>query len=172
MPNWCYNSIDITGPKEIIEQLWKDAQKEYSGLLNAMVPRPEIEDDEGWYSWNITNWGTKWDVTTEELELIDNEDGTASIAGGFDSAWGPPTQAYETFCNTMENCDIQASYHEPGMDFAGFWSLSVGDEYCEDLTEECALPEDERSELFNRLDDEFALVENYEMWQEDEEMED
>jgi len=57
------------------------------------------------------------------------------------------------------------------MDFAGFWSSEAGDEYVEDLTAQCELPEDERSDLFNRLDEEYALVENYEMWKEDEEEE-
>jgi len=183
MPNWCNNSITISGPTETIKQLWEDAQTAHEGefgLLNAMVPMPAAlegttapsEDGQDWYSWRLENWGTKWDITDEGLEFIDNEDGTASITGWFDSAWAPPIGAYEQFCDDMDNCDLEASYHEPGMDFAGFWSSEGGDEYCEDITAECELPEDERSDLFNRLDEEYALVENYEMWKEDEEMAD
>jgi hypothetical protein len=116
----------------------------------------------------VNNWGTKWDVSDEGLEFIDNEDGTASIDGYFDSAWAPPIEAYNTFLDDMDNCSLVASYHEPGMDFAGFY-IDGDDEYCEDITAECELPADDRSDLFNRLDEEYALVENYEMWKEDEE---
>jgi len=181
MPNWCNNSITISGPTETIKQLWEDAHPDTEAfeLLQAMAPMPAelegttapSEDGEDWYSWRVNNWGTKWDVSDEGLEFIDNEDGTASIQGWFDTAWAPPVGAYEKFCDDMDNCSLEASYHEPGMDFAGFWSSEGGDEYCEDITEQCELPEDDRSELFNRLDEEYALVENYEMWKEDEEEE-
>jgi hypothetical protein len=72
----------------------------------------------------------------------------------------------------MDGCDLEASYHEPGMDFAGFWTASGGDEYLEGCHEEFKLPEDERSDLYNRLDEEYNLSENYDMWEEDEEEED
>jgi hypothetical protein len=121
-----------------------------------------------WYDWAVNRWGTKWDVSLEGLEIEDNGDGTAYITGWFESAWAPPIEAYNTFIEDMDNCSLEASYHEPGMDFAGFYN-NGDDEYCSDLTEQCELPEDERSDLFNRLDEEYALVENYEMWKEMEE---
>ena len=179
MPNWCNNSITIAGPTETIKQLWEDAHPDTEAfeLLQAMAPMPaELEgttapnpDGPNWYSWRVNNWGTKWDVSDEGLEYIDNGDGTSEITGWFESAWAPPIGAYEQFCDDMDNCTLEASYHEPGMDFAGFWSSEGGDEYCDNLTEQCELPEDERSDLFNRLDEEYALVENYEMWKEEEE---
>ena len=174
MPNWCNNSITISGPTETIQQLWDDAQAA-NGLLQAISPMPaELEDttapsEDGmdWYSWRVNTWGTKWDVDLEGLEFINNEDGTAHINGWFDSAWAPPIGAYEQLADDFDSCVVDASYHEPGMDFAGFWSSEGGDEFCEDLTEQCELPEDDRSDLFNRLDEEYALVENYEMWKEE-----
>ena len=186
MPNWCNNSIDITGPTETIKQLWEDANADDTyGLLNAIKPIPQalrdtvkgtgeelqevwVDGCNNWYDWCVSNWGTKWDVSDEGLEFIDNGDGTAAITGYFDSAWAPPISAYEQFCDDMDNCTLEASYYEPGMDFAGFWSSEGGDEFCEDLTGQCELPEDARSDLFNRLDEEYALVENYEQWKEEE----
>ena len=180
MPNWCSNSITISGPTETIQQLWEDAQtahvftvevdgeeitKREFGLLNAMVPIGDWD-----YGAAVESWGTKWDVSDEGLEFTDNGDGTASIDGWFDSAWAPPIEAYNTFLDDMDNCSIQASYHEPGMDFAGFYT-DGDDEYLENLHDEFKLPEDERSDLYNRLDEEYALSENYDMWEEDEEME-
>ena len=187
MPNWCNNNISISGPVETIKQLWEDANQEgeAGGLLNAMAPQPkdmfhgnlgEKERKEcadkgilNWYDWNVSNWGTKWDVSTEGLEFTDNGDGTAMIEGWFDSAWAPPIGAYEKFCDDMDNCDLEASYHEGGMDFGGFWTKSDGDEYLENLHEEYKLPEDEQSDLFKRIDEEYNLSESYDMWDEEEE---
>ena len=175
MPNWCNNSITIKGSTETIKQLWEDANQEGSGLLNAMVPMPkELEgttapsDGPNWYDWAVSNWGTKWDVSTEGLEFTDNSDGTAEITGWFESAWAPPIEAYNRFLDDMSNCSIDASYHEPGMDFAGFY-VDGDDDYLDNLHEEFKLPEDERSNLYNRLDEEYNLSENYDMWDEEEE---
>jgi len=167
MPNWCNNSFTITGCVESIKPLWDTAQTagpdgEF-GLLNAIAPIGEWD-----YSKAVDTWGTKWDVSDEGLEYIDNGDGTACITGWFDSAWAPPIGAYQQLAADFDSCVIECSYHEPGMDFAGFWSSEDGDEYVEDLTAQCELPEDERLDLFNRLDEEYALVENYEMWKEEE----
>ena len=180
MPNWCNNNITISGPIETIKTLWEEAIQDAddeTGLLNAMHPMPrELHDTDAdgseglnWYNWRVENWGTKWEVSSEGLEFIDNGDGTAEITGWFDSAWAPPIGAYENFADMMDNCSIEASYYEPGMDFAGFWSTENGDEYCEDLHDEYKLPEDQQSDLFKRLDEEFALSEQFEQWDEDEE---
>ena len=180
MPNWCNNNITISGPTETIKQLWEDAHTDVETfeLLQAMAPMPaELEDTTSpsdgpnWYSWRVDNWGTKWDISDEGLEFIDNGDGTAAITGWFDSAWAPPIGAYEKFSDDMDNCEISASYYEPGMDYAGFWHGY--EEQIDDLHAEYELPEDERSELFNRLDEEWGLCEQFAQWDEDyEEMDD
>lgn len=202
MPNWCNNSITISGPTETIKQLWEDAQTAHVykdrdgneergfGLLSAIAPLPEIlrgttsptPDNidsvwqstmlaqtgyDNWYDWQVNTWGTKWDVSDEGLEYIEDGD-TATITGWFDSAWAPPIGAYDMFCDDMDNCSLSASYHEPGMDFAGFYEDGE-DQYMEGLADECELPEDERSDLFNRIDEEYGIVESYEMWKQEEE---
>jgi hypothetical protein len=40
MPNWCNNTITITGPKDKITAIWDKANEEDGGLLSAMVPMP------------------------------------------------------------------------------------------------------------------------------------
>jgi hypothetical protein len=165
MPNWCNNNIDITGPADKIKALWDAAQAEDGGLLNAMVPMPvELKDTVkgsngdavNWYDWAVTNWGTKWDVDLEGIEYTDNEDGTASISGYFDSAWAPPIDCYNRFLEANEDCSLNASYYEMGCDFAGLYN-DGDDEYLENLQDEYRLPEDQQSDLFKRLDDEWDL---------------
>lgn len=173
MPNWCNNSITIQGPIETIKTLWTDAQ-EADGLLTAMVPQPEDMfhgnlgeaerkecEEKGipnWYDWNVANWGTKWDVSLEGLEFIDNGDGTAYISGWFDSAWAPPIDAYEHFADMMDNCSIEASYYEPGMNFGGFWSTEHGDECFEDIDGLLKQPTEEWDERFTAFEAEYDLL--------------
>ena len=183
MPNWCNNSITISGPTETIKQVWDDAHVgDDFGLLNAMVPMPkELNDttkgtngdDFNWYDWRVANWGTKWDVDDTGLEYVDNKDGTSHITGWFDSAWAPPIEAYNTFLDDMDNCSIEATYEEGGMDFAGI-NTDGDDQYMEGLSEwcssvvkgTCAL--EDTPELFQKLDDEFELIENRREWIEEE----
>ena len=147
MPNWCNNSITIKGSTETIKTLWEDAQAA-EGLLEAMVPMPkELRDttkgsgDElqtevydgatNWYDWAVSNWGTKWDVSLEGLEFTDNGDGTATIEGWFDSAWSPPIDAYNTFCEDMDGVYLEAYYEEGGMCFVGYWDSEGADDHYE-----------------------------------------
>ena len=179
MPNWCNNNIDITGPADKIKALWDAAQAEDGGLLNAMVPMPvELKDTVkgsngdavNWYDWSVTNWGTKWDVGLEGIEYTDNGDGTATISGYFDSAWSPPIEAYNRFLEANEDCSLTGSYYEMGCDFAGFYD-NGDDEHLENLRDEYDLPEDEQSDLFKRLDEEYALSEQFAEYDDDDEIE-
>lgn len=159
MPNWCSNSITITGPAAKIRALW-DSSKANQGLLEAMVPIGEWD-----YGTAVDTWSTKWDVSLEGLEFMEGQDGTATISGWFESAWAPPIGAYERFCDANDDVSIDASYFEPGMDFAGFWSSESGDEYIDNLHD--VWKSDTPNELFQRLDEEYNLVEQFEEWEED-----
>lgn len=170
MPNWCDNSITITGPAEKILDVWSKAQDPESGLINALVPMPvELKgttapsDDVNWYTWRIHNWGTKWDVSLEGLELV-TADGTATISGWFSSAWSPPTGAYETFCDENPGCSIKALYNESGCCFAGKWNNEIGDDYYDygDATSETI-----GSMVPKYLVDEFHLDQNLEEGEEE-----
>jgi len=183
MPNWCNNTITIQGPTDTLKPLWDEAQK--TGLLNAIKPMPkELEDttsptpEKGqagykgpqpvidgftnWYDWRVQNWGCKWDVDADGLEYVDNGDGTASIAGWFDSPWGPPIEAYNTFCDDMANCSLEAFYEEGGMDFAGHYDNGADDfiEGISDYAREVIKGNDSGSSLYDFLDGELELTES------------
>lgn len=181
MPNWCNNSITISGPTETIKQLWEDAHADMGGdiergLLDAMAPMPRelqgttapSEDGQDWYNWRVDNWGTKWDISDEGLEFIDNGDGTAEITGWFDSAWAPPVGAYEKFLDDMDNCSIEASYYEPGMDFGGFYR-NGDDIYFDNLQERLEQPTEEWDELFREFEQEYDLLSEEWRFEQDEE---
>lgn len=154
MPNWNSNTITIDGPKDKIEALWAAATAgEDSGLLNAMVPMPkELLEGDGWYGWCVANWGTKWDISNEGLQLIDNGDGTASIVGYADSAWSPPLEAFQAYANANEDVYLEIKYFEPGMAFVGVWDSAGGDAYWEDVGSLLETTEEEDAVLFELLE--------------------
>jgi len=137
MPNWCNNTIRLTGPKEKIKSIF-DKAKESNEFLQQLHPMPKelegttspaptdgepqplVDGHDNWYDWRVENWGTKWDVDMDGLELVENDD-SATIQGWFDSAWAPPTGAYGYFLANNEDCSIHSYFYEGGMDFAGEW---------------------------------------------------
>ena len=151
MPNWCNNTISLSGPKDKVKAIFDKAKAE-DALLQQLDPMPksladttspmpsDASDEEknrarankirygfdNWYDWRVQNWQTKWDVDTETLEYREEGD-TGIIEGWFDSAWSPPIGAYETFLARNEDCSIKSYYYEGGMDFGGLWEDGADD---------------------------------------------
>jgi hypothetical protein len=84
MPNWCSNYITITGDKKSIGMLTRvlesipQEQRDESIIFETLIGRePEINDEEyksgGWYNANIGWFGTKWDVSYNEIKKMYEE---------------------------------------------------------------------------------------------------
>ena len=125
MPNWCSNTINITGPKEdinkFVEHLDSTSGKDW---FSYFKPMPE-EFKEEWYAWNQNNWGCKWNCDAQDWNLQEDGD-NATVFFWFDSPWGPPINLYETI---NANYEIEASYYEPGMAFVGEFREGYDSEY-------------------------------------------
>lgn len=146
MPNWCYNSVELENSDkseiDVLEQELQKVNEEGRSLaepFNHLRPRPEDQED-NWYDWNCTHWGTKWDANIIEWERLDDN----MIRLYVETAWSPPVALYEYL--TEQGWKVEALYHEPGMQFAGNYSSDFGEEYGEydiaDLESIEALPED------------------------------
>jgi hypothetical protein len=146
MPNWCSNSITITGPVEKIQAL--RAVSIDKGLLEAMAPLGDWEYDRA-----VEAWGTKWDISNEGLEYEDNGDGTATIGGWADSAWAPPVEAFQTYSNANPEVTMELQYFEPGMAFIGVWDNTGGDAYWDKLDELLDTTAEEDAVLYGLLED-------------------
>jgi len=127
MPNWCMNDVYISGPKEKITDLYYAAM-DRGGLLETMVPIGEWD-----YNLAVENWGVKWDVDPENLEL-EVEGDIAYISGTVDSAWAPPIKAFESFLEKNPECVAELKYHEPGMEFIGVFA--DGNDSCYEYSSE------------------------------------
>jgi len=150
MPNWCSNHVTLTGPKESIDALIVELSKpEGEGkILQTLRPRPP-EEEENWYGWNVNNWGTKWEVTVYDYDIVSE----TSVTISFDSAWAPPTTLYEYLED--EGWTVVAYYDEPGMAFCGKYDDGI-DEFYEygNLTAEQI-----REDLPKDIDEMFAISE-------------
>lgn len=124
MPNWCSNTLTLS--HEDPEQIQRAADAFRRGeLLNEFVPLPK-DQEENWYDWHISNWGTKWDVGGDSYDVNISDDGL-TMTVNFDSAWSPPTQWYENV--QAQGFGVQAMYYEPGMCFAGKYDESGDESY-------------------------------------------
>lgn len=189
MPNWCNNSITL---RHADSQMVQRAQEALANgrLLQEFIPCPqdlldtvagfpgedkraahEAQMDRNvalygykdWYDWNVANWGTKWDIGGDDglTERVDPN----TLRASFDSAWAPPTNAYEKLCAL--GFEIEAYYHESGMAFCGKWSGNEEDffdDYYEYSGETSATV---REVIGDELDDFWCISEDMAQWEEE-----
>ena len=185
MPNWCSNGITLRhADPAMIDRVVRGQE----GLLMEFLPTPQAltetvagfmgEDKRAaheaqqaaniekygfkdWYDWNVANWGTKWDFALENVERQDAN----TVTAAFESAWGPPTGAYERLMEM--GFEIEAFYYEPGMAFVGKWDNGVDDyyEYSGETSETV------REAIGAELDDYWGISEEIAQYEEEEDQE-
>ena len=123
MPNWCSNTITITGDSDNICRI-KDMMdsiedKSQSNVFQTLAGIPDhlttSEYEKKWYETNIENWGTKWDVSYDDCYPQFSED---CIVLSPDTAWSPPIGFGRLLANLYQ-VDVELYYSEPGCDFCG-----------------------------------------------------
>ena len=189
MPNWCSNYVELTHENPDMLRRAEDAFNR-GELLAEFIPVPaslqivagcvgdpdeqkkleeatakniELHGYGNWYDFCVNEWGTKWDVGADgqRNEIVGN-----TFNASFESAWGPPIQAYEKLEGL--GFTVSAYYYESGMGFCGVFSEGVDDYF--DITDMSA--EDVADLLANVLDEMFGISENIAEWEEENEDED
>ena len=160
MPNWCSNNLTLrhNDPAQITRAVAAFQRGEF---MNEFVPLPEDQRD-NWYDWQVSNWGTKWDVgeSTYEADLAD--DGQVAYFS-FDSAWAPPVEFYDSI--TQQGFEVEAYYYEPGVGFAGKWTSEDGDD-CYSF--EGMNADELEKELPQDINDEFGITETMREYEDEE----
>ena len=113
MPNWCSNSIEIQGTKEQINKFVSFLdEKNGKDWFDFFAPTPVELKEDGWYEWNVSNWGCKWNCDAQDWSRDGN-----TISFWFDSPWGPPVELYYKI--EQAGLTVKAEYMEEGMRFVG-----------------------------------------------------
>lgn len=68
-----------------------------------------------WYTWNLDNWGTKWDASDAEVDRIDER----NLHIHFMTPWSPPKTAVYTIQKQYPDLAISMEYDEEDMMFRG-----------------------------------------------------
>lgn len=183
MPNWCNNGVTLRhADPAMIERAALALQE--GRFLQEFVPCPqELRDTvsgfmgedtraaheaqldrnvslygyKDWYDFSVNEWGTKWDVSADNVEIVDAN----TVSAGFDSAWAPPIRAYEQLME--QGFEIEAFYYEPGMGFVGKWT--DGDDDCYEY--HGATADTVRDMIGEELDDYFGISEQMADWEEE-----
>ena len=186
MPNWCNNSVEIYHEDlamiERVRTAFNDGR-----LLDEFIPVPKdlqivagrVGDDNDpkqielkeaetrnlathgyttWYDFCVNEWGTKWDVGADGNPAQDIPGG---LMLGFDSAWAPPTAAYEKLMDM--GFRIRAMYYEGGMAYAGIFDENGDDYYDYGGLDSKGIAE----ELPVELDEAFGISESVAEWEEE-----
>jgi hypothetical protein len=178
MPNWCNNGITLTHEDpEMIQRAAKALQE--GTFLDEFVPVPkelhivagrvgddndpkqiELEAQEKsnlekygyktWYDFCVNEWGTKWDVQSDNIQITTPN----SLTAGFDSAWAPPCAAYEKLMDL--GFEVEAFYYEPGMGYVGKWDNGCDDCYDYSGHDSSTV----RDAIGDELDDYFGISES------------
>jgi HSP90 family molecular chaperone len=113
----------IPCPQDLIDTVSGFVGEEQAALEAKQATNREKYGYATWYEHNINEWGTKWDVNSDNVEIEDAN----TVTAGFDSAWSPPITAYEQLIE--QGFDVVAFYYEPGMAFVGKWDNGNDDCY-------------------------------------------
>ena len=70
------------------------------------------------YKRQITNWGTKWDITAKQVEF--NYEDSEQLEMEFETAWSPPEPICKRLREMFPDSSFSWFYDEPGMELAGY----------------------------------------------------
>lgn len=175
MPNWCSNTLQISGDKEQLE-LFKQKSITKSGmdveifLMDGCVPMPEelaicegltpeeIVDRrlkygyDNWYDWRFENWGSKWDA--QESYIIEEEE---LLTIHFDTAWSPAIPYITQVAKMFPDLIFDLYFMETGEWFAGR-VFAKGEEVNEQYGEPMQVDDDGNEVRYDEEQDMYRIL--------------
>lgn len=184
MPNWCSNTLTITGKKEDLDRFKKQAevlteQDQTCLSFGKFVPCPkELEDTtsgfkgegtpeqaelEAQHKANTEKFGyptwyewriANWGTKWEACEPTIYE-GEGVIRYAFDTAWSPPTEWLYKVAPQFPELRFKLVYREDGMTFMGALELEGGDVLNDEQIDTDSVWQDVNSEGLDPDSDEY-----------------
>jgi hypothetical protein len=78
-------------------------------------------DGEGWHTWRLLNWGTKWDASDVRARRKNGR-----LVYDFLTAWSPPLPFVSACARRQRGLVFELTYQESGCCFAGFVRFARG----------------------------------------------
>ena len=153
MPNWCMNSVVISGRKNKLDLIVRALEEDK--LLETLCPIGDWDYDEA-----VKLWGTKWDAQNSSWDL---DEANNMLTINFDTAWGPPIAAY-SYGEKLHNIKIEATFHEDGMMFVGEYKDGEEGSYSYDFEDDGL-----KTEASQELIEDWGIDRDWESWKEDQE---
>jgi len=161
MPNHTDNRVILShDDSQKIDMIYNIMNTDDTPLCQTLIPMDEAlldndaHADDGWYTWRLQNWGTKWDVYESHCTRIDAN----TLQLTFYTAWSPPIPVFDKLVDM--GFEVNARYLDEGWMYAG--EYVDGDDWTTDDVE--SLPE-----TYPDLDLEFGISEHMATWAEENE---
>ena len=126
MPNWFYFDLQVEGKQEDVQEFVQNVKGtekyETEGRdfdFNHFIPQPDniyrgslsMGDEErlekegipSWYNWNISNWGTKWNASVDDIFY---EEGSTEVTYRLSTAWSFPSPVINTMIEMYPNLNF------------------------------------------------------------------
>jgi len=132
-------------PKDLMitsGSLGKDTP-EQAALELAQAENLKNHGYKDWYSFCTGEWGTKWDVNTDDDKPFKIDGNQVTI--NFDTAWSPPMQIY--YALEDMGFKVEATYIEQGMGYIGFYADGI--DRCEEMKHFYAEAGEDEEEFLN-----------------------
>ena len=167
MPNWCFNSLEVTGPElACFRENVRSETSEFS--FNSLMPCPEFEGikeeelkkilsdtqiselifaengEVDWYTFCCNKWGTKWDAKDVDIIYDSNY-----IKYMFQTAWGPP-EPWLIKISRMYDCKFEMVAYEYGCNF-----------WCELIIDDGEILENRSMTIREKVEEEFLDTYDY-----------
>jgi len=160
MPNHTDNRVILShDDSQKIDMIYNIMNTDDTPLCQTLIPMDEAlldndaHADDGWYTWRLQNWGTKWDVYETHCTRIDAN----TLQLYFYTAWSPPMPIYDKLVDM--GFEVTARYLDEGWGYIG--EYVNGDDWCTDDVESVA-------EHYPELDEEFGISERIAEYQDEE----
>lgn len=121
-PNPVFSFYNIISPDDWDAYYTEGQLEPLEGETSAETIYRGFATGNGWYNWNVRNWGCKWDVS----DVDTNFDGLEGLFYSFSTPWAPPLPAMKKLAAQYPTLRLEFEYEEEtGWGGAVHWENGV-----------------------------------------------
>lgn len=131
MPNWCENTVIITGPSKWINTFKRKVRSKDAVLdFYKLIPYPKdvlkAPYDPVQYDWEVNNWGCKWGANNPHLSETRIGRKKKRLVYNFDTAWAPALGFFVKSSKLFKKLEFSMFNNEPGCNYIGYDKAKSG----------------------------------------------